>query len=302
MRNLYPHLALLGANLIYGINYTVAKDVMSDGYVQPSAFILMRVSGALFLFWLVYLITGREKINKKDFIRLALCGLFGVAANQLMFFNGLDHTTPINASIIMTTNPILVLIASAFLLREPIRWVRIAGIIVGMAGAVALITSNLGEGSDGFGLGSSTFSGDLMILTNAASYGIYLVIVSPLMRKYKPLTVITWVFTFGIFMVLPFGLNELPETNWNMPGYIIGEIAFVVVATTFLAYLLNIFALKALPPPVVSTYIYLQPVLATIFAIWLANYQIGWLQVASTMLIFVGVFLVSKPLKKRKES
>ncbi|MGD1847333.1 MAG: DMT family transporter [Salibacteraceae bacterium] len=302
MRNLLPHLALLGANLIYGINYTIAKDVMTDGYVPPSAFILMRVSGALLLFWVVYFLTGREKIERKDFLRLFFCGVFGVAANQLLFFNGLDHTTPINASIIMTTNPILVLIASAVLLRERIRWVRIAGIIIGMGGAISLMIANLQGGQNGFGLGASTFSGDLMVFCNAASYGVYLVVATPLMQKYKPLTVITWVFTFGIFLVLPFGLREVPQIQWEMPAYIVWEIVFVIVATTFFAYLLNILALKALSPSVVSSYIYLQPVLATVFAIWLANYKVGWMQVICTLLIFVGVFLVSRPKAARAKN
>ena len=114
MNKYLPHLALLAANIIYGINYAVAKDVMPN-YIEPFGFILLRVLGALSLFWIFHICGNKEKIDRKDFPRLIVCGFFGVALNQLLFFKGLDITSPINASIIMTSNPILVLLISSFL-------------------------------------------------------------------------------------------------------------------------------------------------------------------------------------------
>ncbi|MCB0401308.1 MAG: DMT family transporter [Flavobacteriales bacterium] len=290
---LRAHIALLGANVIYGINYTVAKDVMPT-HIQPFGFIFCRVAGAFVLFWLIHSFRY-ERVDKKDLLLLAVCGLFGVCANQLMFFYGLNITTPINAGIIMTSNPILVLIASAIILKNKITKSKVSGILLGITGALLLLLVK-----KDFSFGSSTMTGDLFIFLNALSYGIYLVIAVPLMRKYKPLTVIKWVFTFGILFVFPFGWQEFREIEWSgFTSTIWWEFAFVIIGTTFLAYLLNIYGLKKLNPSVVSTYIYLQPLLAAGFAIWAGKDTLDWIKVVAALLIFSGVYLVSKtkPLK-----
>lgn len=289
-RAFYAHLALLAVNLIYGANYIIAKGVMPD-YVGPLGFVFLRGIGALILFWILGRFVLREQIEKGDFLRLALCGLFGVACNQLLFFAGLNLTSPINASIIMTSSPILVLLASSFLLRERITKMKLGGIALGLSGALLIL---LFKGRASFG--SDTFLGDMFIFVNAISYSIYLVIVKPLMHKYQPVTVIKWVFLFGFMVVAPVGFSEFREIEFSeLPGTIWGGIAYVVIATTFLAYTLNIFALKVVSPTVVSTYIYLQPVLAAMFAIMLQQDELDGLKIAATALIFAGVFLVSRP-------
>lgn len=286
--NLKAHLALLGANIIYGLNYSVAKDVMPD-YILPFGFIFCRVIGALFLFWLVHSFSY-EKVEKKDLLLLATCGFFGVAANQLMFFYGLNITTPINAGIIMTSNPILVLVASAIILKNRITKTKVFGIFLGISGALMLLLFKTD-----FSFGSATLMGDLFIFLNALSYGVYLVLAVPLMKKYSPMTVIKWVFTFGFIFVLPFGWNQFTEINWSsFTSTIWLKFAFVIVGTTFLAYLFNIYGLKKLSPSVVSTYIYLQPLLATMFAIWTGKDQLDWIKIVAALLIFSGVYLVSK--------
>ena len=286
--NLKAHLALLGANVIYGLNYSIAKDVMPD-YILPFGFIFCRVLGALGLFWLVHSF-NYEKVAKRDFLLLAICGFFGVAANQLMFFYGLNITTPINAGIIMTSNPILVLIASAIILKNRITKTKLAGIFLGITGALLLLLFKTD-----FSFGSETLLGDLFIFLNALSYGVYLVIAVPLMRKYSPITVIKWVFTFGFIFVLPFGVTQFSEIEWNSFSTDIWlKFGFVIVGTTFLAYLFNIYGLKKLSPSVVSTYIYLPPLLATIFAIWAGKDSLDWIKIAAAALIFSGVYMVSK--------
>ena len=291
-RLLVAHLALLTTNLIYGINYTVAKNVMPN-YIQPFGFIFCRVSGALLLFWLVHSLFFKEKIEKKDVPRIMLCGLFGVAINQLLFFKGLNITTPINAAIIMTTNPILVLIMASFILKERITRNKVMGIFFGIVGALSLLLFG-----NNFSFGSTTAAGDFMIFINAASYGIYLVLVKPLMGKYKPITVIKWVFFFGYLVVFPFGWNEFREINWaDMPFNIVLETLFVIIGTTFLAYLLNIFALKNVTPSAASTYIYLQPAFAGAIAIYFGKDDLNAIKIVACILIFLGVYLVSKPKK-----
>ena len=293
MTKYLPHLALLAANLIYGINYTIAKDVMPT-YIEPFGFIFLRVIGALFLFWTISFLGNGEKVDKKDFPRLIVCGFFGVALNQLLFFKGLNITTPINASIIMTSNPILVLLISSFLLKERISLLRGAGIAIGLIGACTLIF--VSQNSTDFSFGNDTIWGDLMILINAASYGVYLVLAKPLMTKYQPLTVIKWVFTFGLVFVFPIGISEFSAIEWTvMPPKIMYEIAFVIIGTTFFAYLLNIYALKKVNPSVVSIYLYLQPIIATIVAVLLGADSLTVVKIVASILIFTSVYLVSKP-------
>ena len=258
------HIALFAVNVIYAANYIIAKGVMPD-YVEPSGFILIRVTGAVSMFWIVKRFT-REKVRRKHYGRLALCGLFGVCMNQLFFFEGLNLTSEVNAAIIMTITPILVLLLSAAILKERITPIKIVGILLGMIGAGSLIIFSH-EGK----LSLEGIWGDLFILINATSYGLYLVLVKPLMSKYKPITVISWVFLFGTVFVIfsPFALIDFSNVDWfQLPPWAIGSIIYVVIATTFLAYLLNIFALKIVRPTVSSSYIYLQPVMTGLF-VWL---------------------------------
>jgi drug/metabolite transporter (DMT)-like permease len=289
------HLSLFSANLIYAINYTVAKTVMPQ-YVEPLGFIFMRVVGATLLFWLCYSLFAFEKIERKDMLRLMLCGLFGVAINQMLFFEGLNLTTPINASVIMVTNPILVLIISAFLISEKVTIRKLSGIVLGAIGAISLFT----EGGNLSLLNSSQSLGNLLVLINACSYGVYLVIVKPLMAKYQTMTVISWVFFFGLIFVIPFGFGEFSQIEWStMPTNIIYAIIFVVVGTTFLAYLFNIIGLRTLSPTTVSTYIYLQPILASIIAISFNSDQLDANKIISSLIIFAGVYLVSVERKTK---
>ncbi len=290
------HIALFIVNLIYSINYTVAKGVM-PAYIEPLGFVLLRVTGAVTLFWLISAGFPKEKIARKDLPRLLLCGLFGVAGNQMLFFEGLNLTTPINAAIIMTGNPVLVLIISALLIGERITSVKILGVILGAAGAIILITGN---GGPVHLLSDEKHLGNLLVFINATSYAIYLVIVKPLMSRYRPLTVIKWVFLFGLLFVTPFGWMKFAAVSWStMPMNIILAVAFVIFGTTFLAYLLNIYALKTVNPSVVSIYIYFQPVLTTLFALAVGSDQLTPMMVISATMIFAGVYLVSTKRRSR---
>jgi drug/metabolite transporter (DMT)-like permease len=294
-KKFWAHAAILGANIIYGLNYSIAKDVMPE-FIQPFGFIFCRVSGALLLFWMFAQFAEKEKVSERDLALMAVCGAFGVASNQLMFFYGLNLTSPINAAIILTCNPILVLLISALVIRERITSRKIMGIGLGLTGAVGLI---LFKGTSA--LSSDGFIGDLFVFLNATSYAIYLVLVKPLMQKYKPMTVIKWVFLFGFIYVLPFGWTQFQEIEWaTFTTNIWWAFAFVVIGTTFLAYLFNIFGLKELSPSVVSIYIYSQPLIASIMAIALQKDELGIEKIVAALFIFSGVYLVStkKSVKK----
>lgn len=300
-RRAQAHLALFIVNLIYGLNYVVAKGLM-PAVIGASGFIALRVLGALSLFGLLYA-WRRERVSWEDAGRLALCALFGVALNQMMFFHGLMRTAPINASIIMVATPILVLVLSAALIGERVTAVKVLGVLLGAGGALALILLK----PTGSGNGASVL-GDAFILINASSYALYLVLVKPLMAKYSAVTVMTYCFLIGAALVLPFGIGELLAVRWNEQSTsVLIAIGFVVVMVTFVAYLLNTWALGEVSPSVVGTYVYMQPVLAA-GATWLlvhigpdrlglpplADTGIGWQHAGSAALIFTGVHLVNR--------
>jgi len=299
-RKLLAHLALLVVNLIYGANYPIAKSLM-PGVIGPAGFILLRVIGAVLLFWGLRALFP-QRVERKDAGRFLLCALTGVAINQLFFFEGLMRTTPVNASIIMVATPILVLVLSGVIIGERITHQKLGGVVLGAAGALTLILSHSSGGGSG-----ATLKGDLFILINACSYAVYLVMVKPLMRKYSAITVMSWCFLLGSLIVLPFGTGEFTEVEWpTLTATVLWKMAFVVVCVTFIAYLLNTWALRHVEPSVVGIYIYLQPVLA-LSVTWLAarwtwlgdgsaapSAGFGTVQAVSAALIFTGVYLVGR--------
>ncbi|MGB3075097.1 MAG: DMT family transporter [Chitinophagales bacterium] len=282
------HIYLFIANLIYALSFTIAKDVVPH-FIQPFGAIVIRVTVALTLFSIIQLTIIREKIKRADIPLLILCGLFGVAINQLLFFKGLSITTPINASLMMTTTPILILLLSGIFHDEKITWLKVIGVLLGATGAVLVIIS----GKE-LTLGSGQTTGDILVLINAASYAVYLVIVKPLMKKYHAVTVIMWVFLFGWLFVLPVGWHEFAMIDWYpFTPLLWGELTFIVIFTTFFAYLLNTMAMVHATPSVVGIYIYLQPALATIFALLLNRDEYPLIKIIATILIFAGVYFVS---------
>jgi drug/metabolite transporter (DMT)-like permease len=271
----------------------IAKDVM-PAFIKPSGFILIRVTGALILFWLIQLFSGIEKIERKDFKLLAAGGLFGVAINQLLFFEGLNLSSPINGSILMSATPITILIIGVIFSRERLTWLKIAGTILGASGAVAIIVYSKGS----MDTSSKAWLGNIFIILNAVSYAIYFLFAKPLMKKYKPLTVITWVFTFGWIFVLPFGFTQATEVQWQtFTPEIIWKTGFVILGVTFIAYLFNIYALKHVDSSVVGIFIYVQPIIATIHSVWLGKDSITWVLVGCAAMIFTCVFMVSRKNK-----
>ena len=298
---LWAHIALFAVNMLYGASHILAKGVMPS-YLTPSVFILFRVFGAAILFWLILSVSRNFKIERKDWIRLVGCGLFGVTVNQLFFFHGLNLSSSVNSGIIMAFNPIMVVILSGFALKEKITPIRLTGILIGAAGAVLLTLT--GEKTV-----SETSLGDLYLLVNSFSYAIYLVLAKPLMKKYSPLLVITWVFTIGLgFLFLyPPVLAEFSTTNLtSIPFDIWIKIAYVVVGVTFLTYLLTMFGLKHLSPSISSSYIYIQPIMVIGFA-YLFLYlgvaddytsSITLQKIIYMLLIFLGVYLSGKTSNK----
>jgi drug/metabolite transporter (DMT)-like permease len=269
----------------------VAKTVM-PALIQPRAFIVLRVGITAILFWLSYFIgpNFRTKIDRQDWPRLILCGLLGVAINQILFFSGLALTSPIHGSLMMLSTPILVTFIAAFLNKESITTYKISGLSLGIIGALILILSRHVEQS-----GSNILLGDILILLNATSYAFYLVLVKPLMQKYRPIIVIRWIFLIGFLFVLPLGFNELLCINWpTLQVQHWYAIAFIIIGVTFCTYLWNIYAINILGSSIAGAYIYLQPIFAALVAIIIMHENITWQKIIASLLIFGGVWLVNK--------
>jgi len=294
-RDIKVHIALFLVSLIYGATFTIAKEVMPL-YIKPFGFIVIRVMVAticLFIFHSIYI---KGKISdRKDFIPLAISAAFGVAANMLFFFKGLSITTPINASVLMLNTPIFVLIFASFFLKEKLSLRKISGIIVAATGALLLI------GGVQFKFDPETAWGDVYVACNAIIFAFYLVYSKKLMVKYHPMTVTLYSFFFGFFFVLPFGFNQVLEVDFvNLPFKIWLYIAFVTIGATFVTYLLNAFALQRASSSMVGSYIYFQPVLASLIAIISGRDIISLEKLTYISIVFVGVFLANFTNKSKK--
>jgi drug/metabolite transporter (DMT)-like permease len=292
--NVKVHLALFTVSLIYGATFTIAKQVM-PAFVQPFAFILMRVSVAAVLIFIFHSLFIKRKITDwRDMKQLCISALFGVAFNMLLFFKGLSITTPINGAVLMMNTPIFVVVFAALYLKEKITAQKILGILIAAFGAVLLM------GGSSFNFSAQTVWGDVMVTANAIIYAFYLVYAKSLMQKYHPLTVTMWSFLFGWIVVLPFGAGEFMEIDFtSFTPKIWLFVAFVTVGSTFLTYVLNAYALRKASSSLVGSYIYLQPVLATLIAIFSGKDMLTLEKLVYILIIFTGVFLVS--WKKHQE-
>ena len=286
-------LAALGATTIYGINHTIAKGVMPT-YVKPFGFIMLRVVGAAILFWGISFFGPKEKIERRDWGRLLVCAVLGMVVNMLAFFKGLQLSTPINSAVLITITPIIVVVLSALLLKEKIKLNKALGIALGFVGAVGLIVfgAEIRQDAPNIPLGNFLF------IINSIAYGAYLIVVKKLIEKYHPFALMKWLFTIAIVINFPITLPEFLEIQWStMPLWAYGAIAFVVIGTTFMTYLFNVFALTELKASTVGAFVYVQPLIGILFALFTGKDQLSTIKVLATVLVLMGVYLASKKPK-----
>lgn len=286
-------LAALGATTIYGINHTIAKGVMPT-YVKPFGFIFLRLFGASLLFWGISFFGPKEKLERRDWGRLLVCAFFGMGINMLSFFKGLDLSTPINSAVLITITPILVVILSALFIKEKITLQRGIGVFLGLIGALALILFGAEIRQDA----TNIPLGNMLFIVNATSYGLYLILVKKLLEKYHPFTLMKWMFGIGFIITLPITYTEFKEIQWShLPVEALGAIAFVIIGTTFLTYLFNVFALTQLKASTVGVFMYLQPLIGIIFAIMAGKDHLTLVKFLAIVLVLIGVYLVSKKVR-----
>ena len=290
--NFRAHLSMLAATVLFGANYWIAKGLMPN-HLLPMQIIFLRVSGTLLIAWIIQMSIKELrvlKIDRADFPRLILSSVLGVAINQMMFFSGLNHTTPVDAAIINSANPIMVLVFAAWLLKEKIGTSRLAGILLGASGALMLIL--LGSP---ISLGDGHVNGNLFILANTAAWSLYLVIAKPLMVKYNPFVLMRYIFLIGFIAVFPFTITQTMEIDFSaFDSRTWLSILYIIIGTTFMAYFFITFSLKRLSSSVVAYYTYLQPVLVALIGIVLFSELISWVKIVSALFVFAGIYFVTK--------
>lgn len=291
-------LAAIGATTIYGINHTLAKGVMPN-YVTPFGFIFLRVVGAAILFWAISFFAPKENIDKKDWGRIFLAAVLGMAINMLSFFKGLQLSTPINSAVLVTISPIAVVVLSAFLLKERITLNKGLGIFLGFIGAVSLILfgAEIRQDAPNIPLGNTLF------ILNAVAYGAYLVVAKKLVAKYHPFTLMKWLFTIAVIINFPITFPDFLKIVWvTMPLWAYGVVAFVIIGTTFCTYLFNIFAMTELKASTIGAFIYVQPIVGIVFALLTGKDSLTLIKVGAAALVLIGVYLASKRVKSQRTS
>jgi drug/metabolite transporter (DMT)-like permease len=292
-RNLKAHLALLVTTIIFGMHYMIGKGLMPVPF-HPMQLLFLRSLGALLLFWICQRWFVREKVVRRDLWMFALCGLLGFAANQALFYAGLNLTTPVDASIIHVLNPVFVLVFASILISEKVTFLKVVGIALGAGGALILILYGRKVN-----LGTDAFAGNILVMLNMLCYAIYLVLIKPLVARYHTMTILKWVSFFGFLFILPFtaeGVLKIDFPSVSLMAWL--GVAYVVVFNSFLAYILINFALKTVEASMVSFYTYLQPVIASVMSVVaLGTEVISAPKIVAAVLIFTGVFLVSRGKK-----
>lgn len=259
-------------------------------HIKPFGFIMLRVLGACVLFWAVSPLGPREKVDRSDWGRFLICAVFGMVVNMLAFFKGLELSTPINSAVLVTTTPIIVVVLSILLIKEKVQFHRGLGIVLGLAGALILVLYGKEIRADAPDI---TF-GNTLFLVNATSFALYLIIAKKLVQKYHVITLMKWLFLLGVLINLPVSLPEFLEVRWlDLPLEAILTMLFVVLCTTFCAYLFNAFALTQLKASTVSSFIYLQPVIGIVFALLTGKDHLNLLKFCAGLLVLLGVYLVS---------
>lgn len=291
----YGHIAILIANIIFGLNTPISRTLIPDS-ISPLTLSFFRMAGGMALFWAVSLFMKKEHVPKKDILLFFLASIFALVLNQIPFVVGLSMTSPIDASIVLTLLPITSMFCAAAILKEPITFKKVIGVLIGASGALLLIFGNHGAA-----IGEGNMLGNIIIILGVLSYSLYLSLFKDLVSRYSPVTSMKWMFLFASILSLPFCYSSLSTTNFaalDISAYL--RIGYVVVFATFITYFLIPISQKVLRPTTISMYNYLQPIVGTFVAIALHLDSFGWDKLISGLLVFAGVYLVTRS-KSRKQ-
>lgn len=293
-KNYKGHVAMLTANIIWGLNAPIAKSVL-DSAISPLSLTTFRFFGAAIVFWLLSIFTKREHVCHEDLLRLFFAALFGIVLNQGTFVFGLSLTSPINASIICTMAPIVTMVVAAIYLKEPITGKKVIGIFVGAIGAMLLILSGHHAVNGNVG----NIWGDLLCMASQLSFAIYLTVFKGLIGRYSTVTIMKWMFIYSSICLIPFSYSDVASIDFlSIPMNVYGGIAFVVLGSTCIAYLFVLMGQQTLRPTIVSMYNYVQPIVASFLAVAIGMDTFGWPKAGAIVLVFLGVYIVTQSRSK----
>ena len=283
-------LALVLVQVFFATLPIAVKVALRD--LSSPALALLRVAGAAALFWVLQRVMVHERIRGwRDYGLLAVYSLFGVIMNQLLYITALSLTTATAAQTLVTAGPAMTLLIAILAGKETATRAKWLGIALAGCGALVLVGVGLHEGSA---------LGNLLALLNVACYSIYLVISRGLLRRYNALTVITWVFTFGVVGILPWGIipairqvGGMSTTSWL-------AMAWIIALPSVAAYYLNTWALSRAESSLVSTFVYMQPPITAGLAAWLLGEHISARMLPAVVLIFAGVWVAIQAGRTRK--
>jgi len=255
---------------------------------SPEVILFFRIAGSAIIFSIIFFIFVPEKIKViRDYAYLAMLSIFGVVVNQFLFLKGVYLSTAINANIIITTIPVFTLLLAYIFSFEKITCSKVIGILVALAGVLLILDIR------NFSLTKYAL-GNLLIVINSISYSLYLVLAKPILKRYKPFTIITYIFIFATIESIPFCYSSFLNTNFStvrVVDYIVP--ACIVIFSTFLPYTINTKVLSIVDSSIVAIFVYVQPLIGTMLSVVILHEQLTLLVILSAILIFLGVALVS---------
>ena len=285
------HLACFIAYAIFGINIIVCKDLTSSRLISPIALFCLRSLGAGSLFWIISSFLPKEKVEKKDYVKIMMASLLGFFLTQITFLIAIPDITPMDCSIVSSLSPIYTMFIAAFALKEPITFRKVGGVAISFLGVIYLILNSVtGQGSTV----QTSWVGILLMIANSLCFSLYLGLFKPVITKYSVITFMKWIFLFAAAFSLPLAAHELITFDYSLlSGTYLSELAFLIVCSTFITYFLIPLGQKRIRPTLVSMYSYVQPIIAIVISIWVGMDTLSWQKIVAAAMVFGGVVLVN---------
>ena len=285
------HLACFIAYAIFGINIIVCKDLTSSRLISPIALFCIRSIGAGALFWLISCFLPKEQVEKKDYGKILLASLLGFFLTQITFLVAIPDITPMDCSMVSALSPIYTMFIAAYALKEPITLRKVGGVIISFLGIIYLIMNSVTSTG---GTTETSVTGILLIIANSICFSLYLGLFKPVISRYSVITFMKWIFLFATAFSLPIAGHELLTFDYTqLSGIYLGELAFLIVCSTFITYFLIPLGQKRIRPTLVSMYSYVQPIIAISVSIWVGMDTLSWQKVLAAGMVFGGVLLVN---------
>ena len=296
-KEIIGHLMVLSTIIIYSFNTNFMKILMPE-WIAPHGLALIRCTVMGLGFWIISLFIPASKQHakpkRKDILMMMLGGLLGIGGNLLLYLHGLNITGPVDAFVIRTVQPIVVIALAVLILHVDFNRYKAIGIVLGLAGTLYVsITPHAGTMKD-------SFTGDILVFVSSIFNGLYLILIKPYTQKFNSIIVMRWMSLAAFILVLPFGLYQTfkaPLFTSEAPVHIWLELGFMLVFATMIAYFLNLKALQYITPFVESVYIYLLPITGAIVSISLGLQKFSWHDPIALVLIIAGFALINKKKK-----